>query len=78
MLLSTSYTPQVVVKVLDILGDKFGHRTNNAGFRVLPACVRVIQGDGISFSSLGPLLQAVEAAGWSTENVVFGRCRLLL
>ena len=69
---------QVVVKVLDILGAKFGHKTNNAGFRVLPSCVRVIQGDGISFDSLGPLLEAVEAAGWSIENIVFGRFILLL
>lgn len=68
----------VVVKVLNILGDKFGHKMNSAGFKVLPRCVGVIQGDGISFDSLGPLLEAVEAAGWSTENIVFGRCSLLL
>ena len=39
---------------------------------MLPPCVRVIQGDGISYESLGGILEALKAAGWSTENVGFG------
>ena len=33
----------VVVKVLDILGSKFGFRTNSKGYKVLPDYLRVIQ-----------------------------------
>lgn len=33
----------VVVKVLDILGSKFGTVTNSKGYKVLPPYVRIIQ-----------------------------------
>ena len=35
--------PTMVVRVLNILGDKFGTSTNKRGYKVLPDCVRVIQ-----------------------------------
>ncbi|KAA0199619.1 Nicotinamide phosphoribosyltransferase [Fasciolopsis buskii] len=45
----------VVAKVLDILGSKFHYTVNDKGYRVLPSCIRVIQGDGISSESIGKL-----------------------
>jgi len=63
---------EVVVKVLDILGEKFGHSTNKKGFRLLPPFLRVIQGDGISHDSLQDILTAVADSGWSLDNLVFG------
>ncbi len=35
--------PTVVVKVLNILGSKFGTTINSKGYKMLPPCVRVIQ-----------------------------------
>ena len=35
--------PTVVVKVLDILGSKFGTTVNTKGYKVLPPYIRVIQ-----------------------------------
>ena len=64
---------EVVVRVLNILGEKFGHSTNNNGFKLLPPTIRVIQGDGISHDSLQDILTAVENSGWSLDNLVFGR-----
>ena len=64
---------EVVVRVLNILGEKFGHTTNKKGFRLLPSYLRVIQGDGISHDSLQGILAAVEGSGWSLDNLVFGR-----
>ena len=64
---------EVVVKVLNILGEKFGHSTNKKGFRLLPPFLRVIQGDGISHDSLQDILTAVADSGWSLDNLVFGR-----
>ncbi|MFN9371226.1 MAG: nicotinate phosphoribosyltransferase [Planctomycetaceae bacterium] len=64
--------PMTVVRVLEILGDKFGSTTNGRGYRVLPPQVRVIQGDGIDFMMLGKILDAVLEAGWSADNVAFG------
>merc|ERR1711912_2186 len=50
---------QVLLKVFDILGDKFGYTTNGKGYKALPDCIRVIQGDGVSYDSIGDILAAV-------------------
>jgi len=62
----------VVVKVLNILGERFGFSTNAKGFKVLHPKVRVIQGDGIDFKSLDGILSAITSAGWSADNIAFG------
>lgn len=64
--------PTIVVRVLDLLGQAFGSTTNDKGYRVLNPKVRVIQGDGIDFTMLGLVLEAVLAAGWSADNLAFG------
>ena len=64
--------PTVVVKVLDILGDKFGVTINNKGHKVLHPKVRVIQGDGIDYAMLEKILEAMAVAGWSADNIAFG------
>uniref|UniRef100_A0A5K3EXP4 Nicotinamide phosphoribosyltransferase n=2 Tax=Mesocestoides corti TaxID=53468 RepID=A0A5K3EXP4_MESCO len=69
---------KVVVKVLEILGDKFGYTFNSLGYKVLPPYLRLIQGDGVNLESLGRILEAVKAAGWSTGNVSFGSGGALL
>jgi len=69
---------EVLGRVLDILGDKFGYSTNKKGFKVLPEYIRVIQGDGISHDSLGEILACVSSAGWSTDNLLFGSGGALL
>lgn len=63
---------KVVVAVLDILGDAFGYVRNKKGFKVLNPKVRVIQGDGITYSSLGGILEAMKDNRWSADNIVFG------
>jgi nicotinamide phosphoribosyltransferase len=63
---------KVVVEVLNALGDAFGFTVNAKGFKVLPDQVRVIQGDGINFESLGDILLEMKRAGWSADNVAFG------
>jgi nicotinamide phosphoribosyltransferase len=64
--------PAVVVKVLELLGEKFGSTTNAKGYRVLHPKVRVIQGDGVDLAMLGKVLDAMTASGWSADNVAFG------
>jgi nicotinamide phosphoribosyltransferase len=61
-----------VVRVLEILGEKFGCSINSKGYRVLCPKVRVIQGDGIDFAMLGRILSAMQDAGWSADNLTFG------
>jgi len=70
--------PVMSVEVLNRLGEVFGHSTNEKGFKVLPPQVRSIYGDGINYDSIGDICEAVLAAGWSLENLVFGMGGALL
>ena len=50
---------EVLGRVFTILGSKFGYTTNTKGYKVLPECIRVIQGDGISYDSIGDILESL-------------------
>ena len=62
----------VPVKVIGALSEKFGYTINSKGYKVLPSCVRVIQGDGIDADSLPIILDNILAAGFSADNIAFG------
>lgn len=61
-----------VPHLLNLLGKYFGFTVNAKGFKLLPEYVRVIQGDSIDEVSLVEIAAAIEAAGWSLDNVNFG------
>jgi nicotinamide phosphoribosyltransferase len=63
---------KVPLDAVEMLGDAFGFSVNAKGFKVLDPAVRVIQGDGMNPESIGNLLRAIEALGWSAENIAFG------
>jgi nicotinamide phosphoribosyltransferase len=74
-----SGTPrEVVIKVLEILADKFGYQTNGKGYRVLNPKVRVIQGDGVNYWTIQDTLTVMNRAGWSADNISFGMGGALL
>lgn len=62
----------VVVQTLQKLATAYGSTVNKKGYRVLHPSIRVIQGDGITIDSIGVILDAVMAAGFSTENLAMG------
>lgn len=68
----------VVLKVLNLLAEKFPCRKNSKGYTVLPSYLRVMQGDGISVETIEEILAKITADGWSAENVVFGTGGALL
>lgn len=70
-----SYT---VLRVLGILGEKFGYTTNEKGFNVLNPHVRVIQGDGVNPHSIREILDKMEWHKWSADNIAFGMGGALL
>ncbi|KAL4225832.1 hypothetical protein ACF0H5_013821 [Mactra antiquata] len=70
--------PEVVVKVLNLLGKCFGSSDNKKGYKLLPPYIRVIQGDGISYETLGAILENMQKNGWSAENLAFGSGGALL
>jgi len=69
---------QTLLKVFDILMQEFGFTLNEKGYKVLPPQVRVIQGDGISYSSIPAIYEALKNAGISAENLVLGMGGALL
>src|SRR5262249_42466667 len=69
---------EVVLKVLEILGGKFGSETNAKGYRVLNPKIRVIQGDGVNYWTIQDTLTAMNRAGWSADNITFGMGGALL
>ncbi|MEB4589470.1 nicotinate phosphoribosyltransferase [Candidatus Thiothrix sp. Deng01] len=63
---------RIVPEVLERLYAAFGGRVNAKGYRVLSDCVRVIQGDGVDVTTIPVILESIQQAGFSTENVAFG------
>lgn len=63
---------KVVRECLERLAVKFGVSINSKGYKVLPSCVRIIQGDGINAQSLGKIIDTIMKAGFSADNVTFG------
>jgi nicotinamide phosphoribosyltransferase len=69
---------RTLLQVFEILFKQFGYTTNEKGYKVLPPQVRVIQGDGISLSSIGNIYAALQQAGISAENLALGMGGALL
>jgi len=66
------------LKVLNILVNRFGTKTNDKGFKVLPDYLRIIWGDGVNYSSISEILYGLKDAGWSADNIAFGMGGALL
>lgn len=60
------------LKILELLGEKFGTTKNEKGFKELPPQVRIIQGDGIKYETLIEILDHLKKNGWSGNNIAFG------
>lgn len=63
---------EIVPKAIEHLMAKFGYTTNTKGYKVLPACVRLIQGDGVCATSIEAILAEMQKRGLSADNVAFG------
>jgi nicotinamide phosphoribosyltransferase len=62
---------EVVSKVAQLLGEKFGTEINSKGFKVLKN-VRIIQGDGVNEQSINEILERLKTEGFSASNIAFG------
>ena len=49
----------IVTETVERLMKNFGYEVNAKGYRVLPDCIRVIQGDGVSQQTIEAILEAV-------------------
>lgn len=68
----------IVLACVRALDYAFGSTTNEAGFKVLNPCVRVLQGDGINQMSVEAILSCLMHFGYAAENVVLGMGGALL
>jgi len=62
----------IVTETVERLMQKFGCSVNAKGYRVLPECIRVIQGDGISQQTIEAILEAMKQRKQSADNIAFG------
>jgi nicotinamide phosphoribosyltransferase len=66
---------ETLTKIFDLLLACLGDEVtlNNKGYKVLPAYLRVIQGDGIDRHSMTKILERlVDELKWSATNIAFG------
>ncbi len=64
---------EIVLRSLEQLGSCFGTVLNEKKYKVLPDCVRLIQGDGIGGpEDIEKILSTIVNAGWSADNIGFG------
>ncbi len=69
---------RTLLKVFELLFDRFGFTVNEKGYKVLPAQVRVIQGDGIDHESIQSIYNALYKNNISAENLILGMGGALL
>jgi len=65
-------TIDVLIRLSHIIWEKFGGETNAKGFNVFDPHVRMIQGDGINYTTFVDILRALCHAKWSGDNIAFG------
>jgi nicotinamide phosphoribosyltransferase len=68
----------IVTEAIERLMKIFGYRVNSKGYRVLPDCIRLIQGDGICIQSIEAILAAMKLRRQSADNIAFGMGGALL
>lgn len=69
---------EIPVEIIEILMEGFGYTVNKKGYKCLPACIRVLQGDGINEASIRAILEKMESLGIAADNIVFGMGGALL
>ena len=62
----------MVPRCLDALASNRGYSINIKGYKILPDNLKMIQGDGITRTSLPSLVDEIMKCGWSLDNIVFG------
>ena len=67
-----------LLKVYELLFEKFGYTVNSKGYKVLPTQIRVIQGDGVDYDSIKVIYEALKSDGIAAENLVLGMGGALL
>lgn len=62
---------EVIPRLLQMMEMAFGSVTNTKGYKVINN-VGLLQGDGVEYSTMVEILEAVTDLGYSSANIVFG------
>lgn len=68
----------IPIQIIQMLMEDFGYTVNSKGYKVLPDCIRVLQGDGVNRQTIRIILQKMKDLGLSADNIVFGMGGALL
>lgn len=60
------------IKIIKAMMDLWGYDVTSEGYKVLPARVRVLQGDGITLTSLQAIVDRLIEENISLDNIAFG------
>lgn len=63
---------EMSLRVVQLLGEKFGTAVNQKGYRVLPDFIRVIYGDGCTLETIRSVVDNFIYNGYSIDNIAFG------
>ncbi len=74
----SGHPPTIVLDVIQRLMEAFGTTVNSKGYHVLPPCVRVIQGDGVTADSIREILSVLTENKIAADNIGFGMGGALL
>lgn len=69
---------RTLVEIFEILMKQFGYTVNTKGYKVLPAQVRVIQGDGVNYESIKEIYERLDKENIAANNLVLGMGGALL
>lgn len=62
-----------VMNALNWLTESFGYTVNSKGYKVLPDYIRILQGDGINYDSIGEICQTMIDNQYSIDCIIFGQ-----
>lgn len=62
----------VPADTVEWLMESFGHEVNSKGYRVLPTCIRVVQGDGLTLERFRDVYVELARRGLAADNVFCG------
>ena len=74
----SGHPPTMLLKVLEILENRFGVTKNEKGYKLLHPKIRIIQGDGCNFYMCKEILETLKKNNWSSDNIAFGMGGALL
>ncbi len=63
----------VTLSIIQMLDKYFGSTVNSKGYKVLNPKVGVLWGDGINLKGIREILDVLEEAGYSAENLIVGQ-----